>query len=202
MAQFPKKESHIDVLADTMISGFRNHDDDFPSPPVTPAKLQASLEAFRSAWFRAREAAAAARKATGEKDEALKKLVAEMKSDIRYAENTTNYDHGKLLILGWGGRHPKRPTATPGQVPGFNILTEGAGWIELSWQKPVDGGEVRAYKIERTREGDESWEIAGMATGTSVMLSDQERGVEWWYRVVAVNAVGEGPESAIAEAVL
>ena len=202
MAQFPNTEAEVAQLARTMIGGFESHTDELPSPPVAPAQLDTSLDAYRSARFRAQTASAAAREATSEKNEALKKLVADMKTNLRYAENTCGSDHATLLTLGWGVRRPKKPMEAPGPVEGLEILKEGAGWIELRWGKAIEGGEVRAYRIERRRRGSEPWEIAGMSTATKARLDNQERGVQWMYRVIAVNAVGEGHKSSLAEAVL
>lgn len=200
MAQFPRTEPEIENLAGLLISGLRTQADKFAAPPVAIERLQATLEAFQAAVAKANHAAAEARQATRQKRETLKRLVSEMKTNIRYAENTCANDHVTLKQLGWGGRRPKRSMEAPGQVERLKIVEEGPGWIELSWRKPKQGGEVRAYRIERCGLGSEKWVIAGMATAPSVRLEDQERGVQWMYRVVAVNAVGEGMESAPAEA--
>jgi len=202
MAQFPNTEAEVAQLARTMIGGFKSQTDELPSPPVTPNQLEASLEAYRSSRNRAKETSAAARRATADKREALKKLVADMKTNLRYAENTCGSDHATLKTLGWGVRRPKKPMEGPGQAESLRIVKEGAGWIELKWKKPSNGGEIRAYRIERCKLGNEIWEIAGMSTATHAKLENQERGVQWMYRVIAVNAVGDGQESAIAEAVL
>jgi len=202
MATFPLSEAEIAQLARTMIGGFESRADKLPSPPVAPDQLEVSLDAYSSARTRAKDAAVAARRATAEKREALKKLVTDMKTNLRYAENTCGSDHATLKTLGWGVRRPKKPMEKPGQTESLGIVREGPGWIELSWKKPSDGGKVRAYRIERCRLASEIWEIAGMSTATHAKLENQERGVHWMYRVIAVNAVGEGMESAAAEAVL
>ena len=185
-----------------LIGGLRNHAEEFPSPPVELDRLEATLHAFHSARFSAQEAAAQAKIATREKSEVLTRLVSEIKSNIRYAENTCGGHHATLKALGWGGRRPKTPMKTPGQVEGLKIVKEGPGWVELRWRKPQDGGDVKAYRIERCRLGDETWSIAGMSTKTSVRLEDQERGVTWMYHIIAVNGAGDGLYSAMVEAVL
>jgi hypothetical protein len=202
MATFPISEAEVAQLARTMIGGFENHTDKLPSPPLAPDQLKDSLEAYRSARTRAKDASAAARLATAKKRETLKKLVDDMKTNLRYAENTCGSDRATLKTLGWGVRRPKKSMEVPGQVMGHEIFKEGPGWIKLRWRKPLDGGEVRAYRVERCRLDSEQWEIAGMSTATHAKLENQERGVHWMYRVIAVNAVGEGMESALAEAVL
>ena len=202
MAQFPRTEPEIVDLAEQLVGGLRSHVEEFPSPPVSLERLEATLHAYQSARFSAQEAAVQAKLATREKAEVLERLVSEVKTNLRYAENSCGHHHATLKMLGWGGRRPKKRTEAPGQVVGLKIVREGPGWIELRWRKPGDGGDVKAYRIERCKRGDDFWRIAGMSTGTSAMLEDQERGVDWIYRVIAVNSAGEGQESAIVEAVL
>ncbi len=45
----------------------------------------------------------------------LENLVQAMKSDIRYAENTVNYENDKLRLIGWSGRKTPTPTTAPGK---------------------------------------------------------------------------------------
>ena len=44
--------------------------------------------------------------------------------------------------------------------------------------------------------------VLGKALESSIMLKNQERGVEWQYRVIAVNREGECMESNVVTAVL
>ena len=45
-----------------------------------------------------------------------------MKADIRYAENTVNFDDDKLKIIGWAGRKERTPLAPPGQELEYRII--------------------------------------------------------------------------------
>ncbi len=45
MANFPRPEADIKVLAQNIITGLTGNAD-FPNPPVTPAELQTLLETF------------------------------------------------------------------------------------------------------------------------------------------------------------
>ncbi len=40
---------------------------------------------------------------------ALRELIEAMKADIRYAENTVNFDDDKLKLIGWAGKKAKTP---------------------------------------------------------------------------------------------
>ncbi len=50
--------------------------------------------------------------------------------------------------------------------------------------------------------GGERWQLAASVIEQQVTLENQERGVEWIYRVRAVNRAGKGRESNIVTAVL
>jgi len=52
----------------------------------------------------------------------------------------------------------------------------------------------------RGRAGD--WLDVGASVEPEVTLHAQENGVEWEYRVIAVNKAGDGPASNIVRAVL
>ena len=85
---------------------------------------------------------------------ALEDMVEAMKSDIRYAENTVNYDDDKLKLIGWAGRKAATPLAVPSQTRLLEAPKQGAGWLFLDWKKPSDGGAVSAYKVMRRERPD------------------------------------------------
>ncbi len=136
------------------------------------------------------------------KDEALQTLTDAMKADIRYAENTVNYDDDKLKLIGWAGRAAKTSLEAPGQARTLEAPREGEGWVFLDWKEPVDGGAVAAYKIQRRLRPDGPWSDVGLAVESEITLTNQERGKEWEYRVIAVNKSGEGQPSNTVMAVL
>jgi len=193
MARFPSKEAEVFALAQEMLTGLGANAAVYPSPPVSVADLGAALSAFVTAKNAATAAQAAAEQATATKDEALQTLVDDMKADLRYAENTVDFDDDKLKLIGWGGRKAKTSLEAPRQ---------GEGWIFLDWKAPTDGGKVAAYKIQRRERPSGPWTDAGMAIESEITLSDQERGKEWEYRVIAVNKAGEGQPSNTVMAVL
>jgi len=137
-------------------------------------------------------AAAAAEQATTTKDEALEGLTDAMKADLRYAENTVDFDDDKLKLLGWAGRKAGTSLEPPGQARTLEAPREGEGWIFLDWKEPVDGGKV---EIERRERPEGPWSIGGIAMETEATLTSQERGKEFEYRVIAVNKAGEGVPS-------
>ena len=201
MARFPKSEAEILALGQSMATGLAANAAVYPAPPVSVANLGAALSAYVTAK-NAATAAQAAEQATATKDEALQTLTDSMKADIRYAENTVNYDDDKLKLIGWAGRAAKTSLEAPGQVCTLEAPREGEGWVFLDWKEPVDGGAVAAYKIQRRLRPDGPWSDVGLAVESEITLTNQERGKEWEYRVIAVNKSGEGQPSNTVMAVL
>ena len=202
MAQFPRTEPQVIVLAQDMAAGLAANAAVYPGPPVAPADLQTAMAAYITARDAAVAAAAAAEQATAAKNEALQALTDDMKADLRYAETTVNYDDDQLKLIGWGGRKSKTSLEAPGQTRSLEAPREGEGWVFLDWKEPVDGGAVAAYKIQRRLRPDGPWSDAGMAIESEITLTNQERGKEWEYRVLAVNKAGEGEPSNTVMAVL
>ena len=202
MARFPLKEAEILALANDMAAGLAANAAVFPAPPVAPADLQTAMATYITARDAAVAAAAAAEQATASKDEALQALTDDMKDDLRYAENTVDYDDKQLKKIGWVGRASKTSLEAPGQVRTLEAPRQGEGWIFLDWKEPVDGGAVATYKIQRHERHEGPWADVGMAVESEITLSSQERGKEFEYRVLAVNKAGEGQPSNTVMAVL
>jgi hypothetical protein len=202
MASFPRTEAEVLELAKTVIGGLEGAPDQFPEPPVEPARLEAAMEAFEKAKAAAVQAAATAKQRTKEKAQALATLTEMLKADLRYAEIATDGDHPKLTRLGWGARRPRTPLQPPGQTLGMSIVREGPDWIELSWKKPADGGKPAAYRVQVRARKQGPWRDVGSTVEPAITLYNQESGTELNYRVLAVNRAGEGSPSAAVTAVL
>jgi hypothetical protein len=174
----------------------------YAAPPVSIADLGTALAAYMTAKNDSVAAQAAAEQATADKDAALQTMVDGMKADLRYAENTVDFDDDKLKLIGWGGRKANTSLEAPGQARTLEAPRQGEGWIFLDWKAPSDGGRVAAYKIQRRTRPEGPWSDAGMAIESEITLSEQTRGVELEYRVSAVNKTGEGLASNTVMAVL
>ncbi|MBN1515790.1 fibronectin type III domain-containing protein, partial [Candidatus Sumerlaeota bacterium] len=79
---------------------------------------------------------------------------------------------------------------------------QGEGWIFLDWKAPSDGGAVASYKLERRERPSGDWSVIGLAIESEATLTNQERGKDWEYRVIAVNKAGEGAPSNTVAAVV
>jgi len=202
MARFPIAEAEIIALAQAMESGLADNAAVYPAPPVAPADLTALISAYTTAKNAAIAAQAAAEDAITSKDEALEDLADAMKSDIRYAENTVDFDDDKLKLIGWAGRKERTPLAPPGQARLLEAPKQGEGWVFLDWKAPIDGGAPAAYKVMRRERPAGAWEEVATAVISEATLVEQPRGKELEYRIVAVNKAGDGEPSNTVMVVL
>lgn len=202
MARFPKKEAEIVALADRLWRGLWSNRPIYVNPPVHPISLRFEAIIYRRQRENLIAKQAAAEEATTAKDDALEELVEAIKTDIRYAENTVNFDDDKLKLIGWAGEKTKTPLAPPGQVRLLEAPKQGAGWVFLDWKAPAKGGRPKAYKVERRLRDGGSWQDVATAILTEATLVDQPEKTELEYRVIAVNKAGDGQPSNTVEVVL
>lgn len=199
--RFPDAEPEIAALAQLLVQGLAQATEDFPAPPVPVEELRARLDTFHATAAATVVAETAVREQHAAKDGALEDLVDDMKADLKYAEVAVRDQPEKLSQLGWGPRRSPVSLKEPGEVRDIRIVSEGDSWVILSWNPPVDGGQVGAYKIQRKRQGD-AWEDIGTSVDITTLLTNQPRGVEFEYRVLAVNKKGTGQPSATVTVVL
>ncbi|MGX9727617.1 MAG: hypothetical protein ACTFAK_09965 [Candidatus Electronema sp. VV] len=116
MPRFPNSDSELIALAQKLIAGLQENPN-FPSPPVSPAQLRSSLDAFIGLCECDTQTAAqaAAEQATAGKNAGREQLAAEVRGDLHYAEYAAEGDDAKLSTLGWGARSPHTPISAPGQ---------------------------------------------------------------------------------------
>ncbi len=202
MARFPKTEADIVALAEALVNGLTDNIGIYPSPPVEPVDLTVCQTTYLSVKNALIAAQAAAEQATADKDAALDELVEAMKSDLRYAENTVDFDDDKLKLLGWGGRKSATALQIPGQTRLLEAPRQGAGWIFLDWKKPADGGKPAAYKVMRRERPEGPWQDVATAVVSEATLVEQPTGKELEYRIVATNKAGDGEPSNTVMAVL
>ena len=129
----------------------------------------------------------------------LEELVDAMRAILRYAENTVDFDDAQLALLGWAGRALGIALTAPGQCRNLEASQQGDGWVFLDWKKPIEGGAVASYRIERRERPTGDYMIVGDAHETEKILINQERGKDWEYRVIAVNKAGVSvPSNTVA----
>jgi len=202
MPRFPKKEAEIAALAERLRRGLWSNGPIYPNPPVHPRALRFEAITYRRQREDLIAKQAAAEQATTAKNEALEELVEAIKTDIRYAENTVNFDDDKLKLIGWAGKKTRTLLSPPGQARLLEAPKQGKGWVFLDWKKPSDGGTVSAYKVMRRERPAGLWQEVATAVISEATLVEQPRGKELEYRIVAVNKAGDGEPSNTAMVVL
>jgi hypothetical protein len=199
--KFPEAEPEIATLAMRVIEGLRQLGAEFPALPVPTDELQARLDRFNGSKSRVVDATATLREEHAVNDQDLEDLVDGTKANLKYAEVVFRDQPAKLSQLRRGPRRDGSTLEAPGEVRDIRILSEGDTWVTLRWNPPADGGAAGAYKIQRKRKDARVWEDVGSSVDTVQTLSNQPRGIEMDYRVVA-NKAGTGQPSATVTVVL
>jgi hypothetical protein len=205
MANFPKSEPEVVTLAQAMVTGLTGQEGVppvFPAPPVLPQNLELALTTFTTARDAAMTAEAQAKQATESKNNALTQLVTFMKTDLHYAEDAVNEDDALLALIGWSGRRAPTPLQPAGQALLLEVRRQGEGSLELTWKTPIDGGKVSAYRVYRRERPEGPWVELTTVFETEDSLTDQPRGKEYEYRVIAANKAGDGEPSNTVMVVL
>ena len=205
--QFPKKEADVAALSNSMVSGYTTYAVDFPN--ANAAALGAALAEYQATKDAQTQAQGQAQLATEAKDAALAGLEELMRVELKQSEIDVVADPEKLELIGWGPKSPRQPANPPGQPPNFASVMQGNGTVLFKWKSPLNGtnGPVRSYLIERRDEpagGGEfgPWIQAGISMEPEITLTDQPRGIQLEFRVIAVNTAGNSEPSNTVAVVL
>jgi hypothetical protein len=153
-----------------MITGLTENPGIYVAPQVPPLELQGVLDSLITLGDACVAARAAAEQATVTKDAGREELTDAMKANLRYAEDTVDYDDAQLTLLGWAGLAAPTPLQPPGQVRNLEMPRQGADWIFLDWKKPAEGGPVASYKIERRERPTGDWVLTSLALDSETTL--------------------------------
>ena len=202
MAKFPNSEPKIEVLAVQLGNGLTANAGIYPNPPFTPAQIAALLATYQARRGTANQLTGQAQTATDDKDVALDELVGAMKDNLSYAERTVKGDDNKLRLLGWAGRSTPTAMTKPGQPRVLEAVRQGDTWVFLDWKEPADGGKVASYDIQRRELPNGLWMTVGSSIASEMTLTNQERGKQYEYRVIAKNKAGDSDPSNSVQVVL
>lgn len=91
--------------------------------------------------------------------------------------------------------------ATPGQPLNVSAITQGPNSVSVAWAQPTSGGAITSYVVQYRSLGSLVWgnSISGITT-TAAMVTALSAATSYEFRVLAENAGGVGPASAIASA--
>ena len=94
---------------------------------------------------------------------------------------------------------------TPGKPENLNVSNVTKKGAKLSWTPPnLDGGaKIQTYIVEKRRADGRGWlKIESSLSATLLNIFDLVEGYEYFFRVCAVNAIGQGDYAETAEPVL
>ena len=84
----------------------------------------------------------------------------------------------------------------------MEVRRQGEGSLDLVWKTPIDGGKPSAYRVYRRERPEGPWVELTTVFETEDSLTDQPRGKEYEYRVIAANKAGDGEPSNTVMVVL
>lgn len=194
--KFPGTQTGKIALAQEMANGFEENAGVYPAPPTSVAAQKARIASVQAKKNAVTQADATKRAAVKALEDEIELMEDEMTENIDYAELVSKGDDAKLRLISWSGRAAPKAQEKPGQPRVLEIVKQGAGWVQLDWKEPIDGGSVQSYRIMRraVKEGGDMSE-AGSSIVSDAILVEQTRGVELEYAVVAINKAGESEPS-------
>lgn len=222
MAKYPTRRTEKDALYAQIVAGVTAHPADFPSGPGQPfalATLNTRITAKNTAVSAQADAQALAEVATDTANASYDSCDDEAIRLIDLAIATHGKGSSKLSFIGYGPIAPPSSNV-PGPPRFLEAVIQGPGNVFLDWKGPslvagVGGGgeepafgKVSFYKVlrrKRTIPGVpvEDWGAWQATTVPSeLMLTGLDRGVEYDFQVIAVNAAGESVPSNVVTVVL
>lgn len=199
--RFPKTEPEIIALGQQIENGL-NTNANLADSPVDKAVFSAKLADYLAKRDEIVVLSAQLGTKHDEKDDLQEDLTDDMQRIIDYLASKTNNDPEQLATVGWivdAGSGTKQP---PGQPRALEIVNQTDASIFLDWKNPNGGGRVASYRVERRERPAGAFETVGANNLTELLLTNQPRGKELEYRVIAFNTNGDSTPSNTVAAVL
>ena len=118
---------------------------------------------------------------------------------IKYRVSAIN-----IIATGPASKEARTDAKKPDKPTGLTATTNGLHQIDLSWTMPADqGAGLLGYRIEVSEDGGQAWTDLVANTGnlnTEYSHKGLDHSQTRHYRVSAINALGPGPASDVAQA--
>jgi hypothetical protein len=169
-----------------------NGNPNFPSPNPPLATITAALDnsnnAFNAAQA-ARQEAKAKTSAQNDADDVVTGLMAQLAAHV---ESVAGGDETKIRSAGMDTKATSTTTTSIPQPPANLSATAGDrdGEIDLSWEA-VSGAKSYVIQMSPDQITATSWAHAGVATRSSQTIDGLTSGTRYWFRVAAINGVGQ-----------
>ena len=170
--------------------------------PVNSGDLETRLNSFLAKRNVSTAAAAASKTATREKNTELGLYDLDIDQILDFLVMKARTIPGLLDRFGLGEETVRHQKGSPGQPRALEAPAQGNGFLFLDWKEALDGDEPTHYRILRRQLPGGEQEDVGSTNISEVTLSNQPRGVELEYCVIAVNRAGESAPSNTVSVVL
>lgn len=164
----------------------------FPNPNPALAAITTAIDDVETAFHDAQAARQEAKTKTSilsDKDYVLIGLMSQLSAHV---ESVAGGDEAKIRSAGMDTKAPpSSPTEIP-EPPANLSATAGDrdGEIDLGWEA-VSG--AKSYVLERSTDPvtATSWTHAGVSTKSTQTINGLTSGTRYWFRVAAINGIGQ-----------
>ncbi len=169
-----------------------------PGNEATVARLVAAQAVLDAAYAAYESIHQQARQLLAERDTAVQEWNTAINGLAVLTESITDSNPEKILSTGFDVRSPKTPPQTVAQITEVRVRYEGnPGYSNISWKSDRNAA---AYRVQRSPDPitDTSWTEAAITIAAKFRGNGATPGERCWYRVAAINRLGQGPWSAPA----
>lgn len=164
----------------------------FPTPNPALTALTSAIDDVEAAFLEAQAVRQEAKTKTSilsDKDFVLSGLMAQLSA---YVESVAGGDEAKIRSAGLDTKAPPSSATEIPEPPANLSATAGDrdGEIDLGWEA-VSG--AKSYVLERSTDPvtATSWTHAGVSTKSSQTINGLTSGIRYWFRVAAINGIGQ-----------
>ena len=162
------------------------------APLAAFSTAQTALTAANAAYEPNRQAAATLMTA---RDNALEEWNTTLTGLAGFTESATGGEAEKIQSAGFAVRGSATPAKPVGQVQNVRVSYNGTpGYSNVRWDRETNAD---AYMVQCSADPitETSWKNMGTVTKPKFEGNGATPGIKCWYRIAAVNGVGEGPWS-------